>query len=222
MKVSTERMLIRWFHIIASIPVVGYIYGPVSQNPHAVTAVRYVIFPAIVLSGLWLWKGRAIRNFKITSGNNTNKMKTYSLHVLWLLVIALGSFQSSPNGNLKLVVTGIKNSNGEININVFNRADGFPKEDTKAIRHLRGRVSDGKCTVVITGLPFGKYAIAVYHDENNDKKLNKSWYGIPSEGVGSSNNVKGNFGPPTFDQAKFDFGPESNELSIVVHYGFKK
>jgi hypothetical protein len=61
MKASTERKLIRWIHIILSIPVIGYIYGPVSEIPEAARAVRYVFFPIIVLSGLWLWKGSWIK-----------------------------------------------------------------------------------------------------------------------------------------------------------------
>jgi hypothetical protein len=61
MKAATERSIIRWFHILASIPVMGFIYGPVSTIPRAAFAVRWVIFPLIVLSGLWLWKGHLIK-----------------------------------------------------------------------------------------------------------------------------------------------------------------
>jgi hypothetical protein len=57
MTAPTERKVIRWMHIIFSIPVIGYIYGPVAQIPEAVSAIRLVLFPSIVLSGLWLWKG---------------------------------------------------------------------------------------------------------------------------------------------------------------------
>lgn len=60
---ATERKIIRWFHILASIPIVGYIYGPVSTIPEAVTMVRWVILPAIILSGLWLWKGYAVKRW---------------------------------------------------------------------------------------------------------------------------------------------------------------
>lgn len=63
MKASTERKLIRWLHIIISIPLIGYIYGPVSQIPEAVFALRYIFFPLLILSGLWLWKGYVIKNF---------------------------------------------------------------------------------------------------------------------------------------------------------------
>jgi len=64
MNASAERKIIRWIHIIASIPIIGYIYGPVKNFPHAVTAVQWVLFPLIVLSGLWLWKGQWVRKWK--------------------------------------------------------------------------------------------------------------------------------------------------------------
>ena len=63
MNAATERKIIRWFHILISIPVVGYIYGPVSGIPEAVVVVRWIIFPTIVLSGLWLWKGMVIKRW---------------------------------------------------------------------------------------------------------------------------------------------------------------
>jgi len=61
MKAATERKIIRWFHILASIPIMGYIYGPVKDIPRAVVAIQWVIFPLIVLSGLWLWKGHSVK-----------------------------------------------------------------------------------------------------------------------------------------------------------------
>ena len=61
MKASTERKIIRWFHLIASIPLIGFIYGPLSKISEAVLALKWVIFPLIVLSGLWLWKGQWLK-----------------------------------------------------------------------------------------------------------------------------------------------------------------
>lgn len=62
MKAATERKIIRWVHIIASISIIGYIYGPVKNFPNAVHAIQWVLFPLIVISGLWLWKGHIIKN----------------------------------------------------------------------------------------------------------------------------------------------------------------
>ncbi|MGE7776004.1 hypothetical protein [Chitinophaga caseinilytica] len=61
MKASTERKIIRWVHILFSIPIIGFIYGPVAELPYAANAVRFLFFPVIVLSGLWLWKGQWIK-----------------------------------------------------------------------------------------------------------------------------------------------------------------
>ena len=63
MKASTERKIIRWAHILLSIPVIGFIYGPVAYIPAAAAAVRYVFFPIIVLSGFYLWKGHLLRKW---------------------------------------------------------------------------------------------------------------------------------------------------------------
>ena len=61
MKASTERKIIRWAHILLSIPVIGFIYGPVAKIPEAAAAVRFVFFPIIVLSGFYLWKGHLLK-----------------------------------------------------------------------------------------------------------------------------------------------------------------
>jgi hypothetical protein len=61
MKAATERKIIRWMHIILSIPILGYIYGPVSTLPVGAALVRFVMLPMVVLSGLWLWKGHLIK-----------------------------------------------------------------------------------------------------------------------------------------------------------------
>lgn len=63
MKAATERKVIRWLHIIISIPVIGYIYGPVKNIPEAVTLIKWVLFPLIVLSGFWMWKGHLLKKW---------------------------------------------------------------------------------------------------------------------------------------------------------------
>lgn len=72
MKAATERKIIRWFHIIVSIPVIGYIYGPVKNFPNAVIAIKWVIFPLIVLSGLWMWKGHLLKRWIRRIGEKSN------------------------------------------------------------------------------------------------------------------------------------------------------
>gem|GEM_PF-556233 len=63
MKASLQRKIMRWIHIVLSIPVIGYIYGPVAHIPRAAMMVKWVIFPFLVISGLWLWKGHLVRRW---------------------------------------------------------------------------------------------------------------------------------------------------------------
>ena len=51
---ATKRSILRWIHIVFSIPIIGYIYSPFEKIPDYAPAVRFVFFPIIVLSGLWM------------------------------------------------------------------------------------------------------------------------------------------------------------------------
>ncbi len=54
---ATKRSILRWIHIIVTIPIFGYIYGPAAEVQEYAGAVRYLFVPVIVLSGLWMYAG---------------------------------------------------------------------------------------------------------------------------------------------------------------------
>jgi len=54
---ATKRSILRWIHIIVTIPIFGYIYGPASEVQQYAAAVRFVFVPVIVFSGLWMYSG---------------------------------------------------------------------------------------------------------------------------------------------------------------------
>ncbi|EEF62347.1 conserved hypothetical protein [Pedosphaera parvula Ellin514] len=58
---ATKRSILRWIHIVFSIPIVGYIYSPFKELPNYAPVVRYVAIPVIFLSGLCMWKGHLLR-----------------------------------------------------------------------------------------------------------------------------------------------------------------
>jgi hypothetical protein len=61
MNAAAVRATYRWLHILLSVPILGYIYGPVAEIPRAAFATRFVFVPMVILSGLWMWKGHAIK-----------------------------------------------------------------------------------------------------------------------------------------------------------------
>ena len=56
-----KRSIFRCIHLVFSIPILGYIYSPFDEIPKYAHAVRFVFFPILVLSGLWMWKGHLLR-----------------------------------------------------------------------------------------------------------------------------------------------------------------
>jgi hypothetical protein len=61
MQEATKRSIVRWIHIVCSIPIIGYIYGPFEVLPDYAPPTRFVFFPVMLLSGLWMWKGHVLR-----------------------------------------------------------------------------------------------------------------------------------------------------------------
>jgi hypothetical protein len=61
MSQSTQRLIVRWIHIILSVPIYGYLYSPFAKLPQYATPTRFVFFPLMVLTGLWMWKGHLVR-----------------------------------------------------------------------------------------------------------------------------------------------------------------
>jgi uncharacterized protein (DUF2141 family) len=143
-----------------------------------------------------------------------------------LLILLLGiplatSARAAGNeatAKLVIEVTGFRNDNGQLLMRLFNGPDGYPKDDTKAIRRLKQKIEGRRAVVEIRGLPFGAYAIGCVHDENGDGTLNRNFVGIPKEGTGASNDARGRRGPPKWEDARFDFKSDGSTIRIHVLY----
>jgi hypothetical protein len=61
MSQGATRTILRWIHIVFSIPIIGYVYSPFEEIPKYATPTRYVFLPVLVLTGLWMWKGHVVR-----------------------------------------------------------------------------------------------------------------------------------------------------------------
>jgi hypothetical protein len=61
MTAATQRSIFRWIHLVCSIPIAGYVYSPFKDIPQYAPQARYVFFPILVVTGLWLWQGHVVR-----------------------------------------------------------------------------------------------------------------------------------------------------------------
>jgi uncharacterized protein (DUF2141 family) len=72
----------------------------------------------------------------------------------------------------------------------------------------------GETTVVLPDVPPGTYAIQLFHDEYDDGTVHRTLFGIPTEGIGFSNDAPLHMKGPKFSEASFEVGAQSVELHI--------
>ena len=129
-----------------------------------------------------------------------------------------GSAAGDNVGTIVVSIEGFRNAAGHARIALFNREAGFPDSESAAYRKAVADIDDARAEMRFDEVPPGEYAIAMYHDENDDGKLNKCVFGIPKEGYGVSNNVTHATRGPRFAEARFQFDGVSRTVSIRVHY----
>ncbi len=54
---ATKRSILRWIHLIFTIPILGYVYSPFVELPNYAPVVRFVFVPVLILSGYWMYSG---------------------------------------------------------------------------------------------------------------------------------------------------------------------
>jgi uncharacterized protein (DUF2141 family) len=147
------------------------------------------------------------------------------------LAIAFVLMMPAPSltaGELRITVEGIRSPNGAILIGLydsvesFNRAielsdkEGFLNDPARVVgAALRANVAM-RGEVVFTNLEPGQYAIICFHDENGNGRLDKSFWGVPSEPYGFSNDAHGFLGPPEFAAAALTLDGSDKAVTIVL------
>ena len=145
------------------------------------------------------------------------------LKLLPPLFAALWPFAAAPpaaqTGELLVEARAIRSDRGTVRALAFQSADGFPSDVQRAAGRCSATVSQGTALLRFTGLEVGQtYAVSLFHDENDDRKMNRNWMGIPQEGYGASNDAKATLAPPSFEDARFVFRQSGQRLRVQMRY----
>lgn len=127
---------------------------------------------------------------------------------------------SAQTANISVKVKNIQNLTGSIKLGVFDNVHNYR---TKSNPYLKARkpVTDSLITFLFENVPLGRYAIATYHDENNDDTLNTKKLGIPIEGIGFSGKFNSRIKPPDFNLASIRIKSDTT-ITILMKYNNKK
>lgn len=143
----------------------------------------------------------------------TNKIEVMKTIIITALILITG-FAHAQQINLTVELDGFKSDDGRVKVGLYNAEGTFLKMTYKS---LASDIHDHTATVVFEGIEKGEYAVSVYHDENNNGKLDTGFMGIPSEDYASSNNAKGFMGPPKYADAKFQLKANS-KIKITINH----
>lgn len=141
------------------------------------------------------------------------------IRIIFLLIALLLSkatilAQESKGVDIVVNISNIKNENGKVMVALYDQEETFLKVPYKGVT---GAIIDGKSTVIFSGVDKGTYAIGVFHDEDNNRKLNMCMGMIPKEDTGASNNAPAFFGPPKWEDAKFEVADETIVQTIKLN-----
>ena len=134
------------------------------------------------------------------------------------LFIILSFITYSQNSEIVINISGLRSDKGKYLLYLYNNKKGFPNDVDKSIKTAKGSILNGISTIVLKDISDGEYAISVIHDENGNGKMDTNFLGMPKEGVGVSNNAKGHFGSPSYEDSKFQLNKKSLILNITIKY----
>src|SRR3989338_6853652 len=134
------------------------------------------------------------------------------LRFLWFLVVFPLSFSfqagavEDEGASLAVQVNGVQSERkGEVGIALFENKNGYPIHIEHAYEPAWIPIESDRASVSHTfeGLPAGDYAVSVLHDENGNRKLERSTFGFPKEGVGFSKDQRVKLSAPDYDDCSF-------------------
>jgi len=126
-------------------------------------------------------------------------------------VILAGGAQAA---KLEVVVGNIRNARGHIRVAVCT-ADTFLKETCQWRTH--GKAVRGEVTLTLD-VPPGTWAAQAYQDETDVGKITRNFFGLPTVGIGFSNDAPFRFGPPAFADAAFRLDAGGGRIRLNLRY----
>jgi uncharacterized protein (DUF2141 family) len=137
-------------------------------------------------------------------------MKTIAiLFSLFLCQIAFA--QTETTGNIVVSVENLSSEEGKVYFALFNE-DNFLKK--APIQGEVSEIKEGVAQITFSEVPSGNYAVTAYHDKNGNQQMDFESNGIPKENYGVSNNQMNLYGPPLWEDAKFEFDGSDKALQL--------
>ena len=117
----------------------------------------------------------------------------------------LGLNNSTDKGELVLRINNIEQAGGMVWIGVYDCQSNFLiQENAILVQGVKVSMA-GELVMHLDAIPYGTYAIAIFHDENNSGFMDQNFIGIPLEPYSFSVPYSSKWRVPKFEDVKFEF-----------------
>lgn len=139
---------------------------------------------------------------------------------IFLIIPLLWSFLGLNNpiqkGELVLRVNNIEEVCGMVWVGVYDSQQNFLVQENATLIHGVNVDKTGEIVMKLDAIPYGTYAIAIFHDENNSGYLDQNFIGIPLEPYTFSVPFSSKWRAPKFEDVKFEFSRHNQEVSTEL------
>jgi uncharacterized protein (DUF2141 family) len=119
---------------------------------------------------------------------------------------------------LNINIEGCRNDRGHVMVGLYSDPADFPEpRDPDAVLGAEVVIRGGRATASFEDLPAGRYAVAVIHDENDNKRMDTNLIGMPKEGFCFGNNAM-RMGKPRFNDCAVPVYSDEVNISLKMHY----
>ena len=119
---------------------------------------------------------------------------------------------------LHIALTGLRNDDGTVSVTLYGQKAASFMAHRGWIAQARVKPAGRQAEACFTLSGPGAYAVAVYHDANDNHHFDRTFLGLPAEGYGFSNDAPTPLGPPPFSAAKFIVQPGGTTIAIHLRY----
>jgi uncharacterized protein (DUF2141 family) len=115
-------------------------------------------------------------------------------------------------------VTGVRNSDGFVTLTIYDddRSKFLASGGSRDVIRVPAQAGATRACLKLPGQ--GVYAIAVYHDENRSRRIDRNSLGLPTEGFGFSNNPSTFAGLPAFRSVRLNVAEPGLATRITLRY----
>lgn len=132
------------------------------------------------------------------------------------LAIATSPLAYSEAIPVTVVIKGIGSNSGGVVLSAYDDAEKWFSEDVVARIRAELNTESGEEITIPLELEPGEYALTAYHDENDNKKMDANFIGIPKEPTGLSNDHRPKFGPPKYKKAAVEVREPNQRIEITL------